>query len=472
MVLANHSATRRQFLHASALAAGGCAVVTPEILGGPNQTPPSDQFRFLQIGVGGRGRKDLAMTIQAGGTPVGLCDVDVQRAGKTYETHPSIPRYTDYRRMLEELADECDAVVISTPDHSHAAQAMAAMSAGKHVYIQKPLARTFDECERLREAAKQTGVATQMGNQGHAGLGLRVYREAIRSGQLGKIKEVHAWTDRPIWPQGMPAAPTPTQPPISLDWNLWLGPAAMRPFGKGYVPFAWRGWWDFGCGALGDMGCHNMDPAVDALRLELPTSVHAKVSQACDVTYPTCSRVNMVFPPNEACPDGVELTWYDGRRKPWLASIPANDKWGDPGFEPERNGCLIVGDRMSIAGGSHAKVPQVVAVEGDDADVLYQARHDFRVLIATVAATASDTDAMDHYARWIHAAKTGEHALAGSHVDYACGLTQIALLGCIATRFPDQELIFDRDARQFIGNDTASSHLSFKPRDGFSIDLA
>ncbi|MEM6366559.1 MAG: Gfo/Idh/MocA family oxidoreductase, partial [Planctomycetota bacterium] len=281
--------SRRRFCKAASSVAG-CLIVSPEILGrvgraaSPERVPPSDQFRFVQIGAGGRGRTDLTETIAAGGKPVAFCDVDVQRAGKTYELHPNLPRRSDFRKMLDEFDRECDAVVISTPDHIHGVQGLDALRRGKHLFLQKPLARTFDECDRLIRASHHAGVATQMGNQCQSGFAMVAWQTLVNAGLIGAISEVHCWTNRPTWPQGMTDYPPSANPPSTLQWDTWLGPVAKRPFARGYLPYAWRGWRDFGTGALGDMGCQWIAPAWKALKLSLPQRVTADVSDASTIS--------------------------------------------------------------------------------------------------------------------------------------------------------------------------------------------
>ncbi|NIS12867.1 MAG: Gfo/Idh/MocA family oxidoreductase, partial [Thermoplasmata archaeon] len=218
-------------------------------------------LRFAQIGCGGKGSSDLANTVSSGGKLIAMCDVDANRAKNHFERYKDVPKYSDFREMLEKHADEIDAVVVSTPDHVHAVAALAAMKRGKHVYVQKPLARTYGENMALLEATTKYKVVTQMGNQGHAGNGLKLWKKMMDEGAFGDVLELHSWSNRPVWPQGMTEYPKAEPPPEGLDWDSWVGPMEMRPYGKGYLPFNWRGWWDFGTGALGDMACHNMDPA-------------------------------------------------------------------------------------------------------------------------------------------------------------------------------------------------------------------
>ena len=253
---------------------------------------------------------------------VALCDVDEQRAAESFATYSRAKRYKDYRVMLDELHGSIDAVIVATPDHHYFHASMAALRLGKHVYCEKPLTHSVWEARQLTAAARDAGVATQMGNQAQASKDTRRVQEFILDNALGPVREVHIWTDRPgrgldgeFWAQGL-ARPTEI-PEVSstLDWDLWLGPAPERPYNPAYVPFAWRGWWDFGTGALGDMGCHYFDPVVRALKLGPPSSVEATSTRVNEETYPQGSLVTYQFPARGSMP-AVTLTWYDGGLRP------------------------------------------------------------------------------------------------------------------------------------------------------------
>ena len=258
------STSRRQFLAKTSAAASSLfafSIVPRHVLGGPGQTAPSSRVNMAGIGCGGMGGGDIATFTKLGANFVALCDVDQTRAAGTFNAHPDARRYKDFREMIDKEAKNIDAVTVGTPDHIHAVAAMAAIHAGKHVYVQKPLTHTLHECRELTKAAKKGGVITSMGNQGHASEGSRLTNEWIQAGIIGDVREVHVWSDRAgrLWKQGI-ARPTDTPPvPPTLDWNLWLGPAKDRPYHSAYAPHNWRGWWDFGTGALGDMGCHIID---------------------------------------------------------------------------------------------------------------------------------------------------------------------------------------------------------------------
>ena len=260
--------TRRTFLGSAAASAFAFTYVPSRVFGA------NERLNLASIGVGGKGAGEVRDLAEAGCNIVALCDVDYERAKGTFGEFPDAKIYTDFRRMLDERRD-IDAVTVSTPDHTHAVAAVMAMKLGKHVYCQKPLTHSIYEARLMAQTAKETGVATQMGNQAHAGEPIRRGVELVRAGIIGPVHEVHAWTNRPIWPQGISERP-PAQPvPSTLDWDLWLGPAPEREYNAAYVPFKWRGWWDFGTGALGDMACHIMDMPYWALELGAPTSIEA-----------------------------------------------------------------------------------------------------------------------------------------------------------------------------------------------------
>jgi len=266
---------RRKFLKQTAIVSAGAMIVPRHILGGVGHIAPSDQIRFATIGAGGKGKSDTfnaAGLIKGNGKAteqiVALCDVDFKQAQQTFDQFPNAKKYKDYRIMLAEMDSEIDAVIISGPDHMHAPAGLDAIRRGKHVYIQKPLAHDVAEARALTEAARKYNIISQMGNQGSSSDDIRRICEWIDAGLIGEVRNVHCWTNRPVWEQGM-QRPTEKQViPDTLDWNLWLGTAPERPYHSTYHPFGWRGWWDFGTGALGDMACHIMDPVVRSLKLK------------------------------------------------------------------------------------------------------------------------------------------------------------------------------------------------------------
>ncbi len=278
----------------------------------------NDRLLVGCVGVGGKGASDVSGAAAAGGTIAALCDVDEnrrRRRGKDVtEQYPGAKFYKDFRVMLEKEKG-LDAVTVSTPDHTHAHAAVMAMRLGKHVYCQKPLTHSVWEARLMAETAAKMKVATQMGNQAHAGEPIRRAVELVRAGLLGKVREVHAWTNRPIWPQGMKELPPREPVPDTLDWDLWTGPAPLNPYNPAFCPFKWRGWWDYGTGALGDMGCHIMDMPFWALDLKHPTSVEAESVGNTEVSGPKSAVVTYRFPAGKYC-DELKYCWYDGGRMP------------------------------------------------------------------------------------------------------------------------------------------------------------
>lgn len=291
---------------------------------------PNEKLNIASIGAGGKARSDIA-GCAATENIVALCDVDEKTAAKTFEKYPNVPKFKDYREMLDKQANSFDAVIVTIPDHMHAAAAIDAMSLGKHVYVQKPLAHTVWECRELLKAAEKYKVATQMGNQGYSNEGTRQCAEMIWNGEIGNVTEVHAWTNRPVWPQGALPAPKESPVPSTVAWDLWLGVAKERPYSEEYLPFLWRGFFDFGSGALGDMACHILGAPNMALRLGAPTSVEC-VSQEgkSDTFFPAKSVVRFDFPARGSMPP-VKIFWYDARREeqPDFPNAPKDQILGD-----------------------------------------------------------------------------------------------------------------------------------------------
>jgi len=290
---------------------------------------PNEKLNIASIGAGGKATSDIR-ACAATENIVALCDVDDNRAEAIYKQFDKAPKFRDYRVMLEKQKD-IDAVIVTIPDHMHGAAALTAMELGKHVYVQKPLAHTVWECRELRKAAAKYGVATQMGNQGYSNEGTRQCAEMIWNGEIGNVTEVHAWTNRPAWPQGIKETPTTNPIPSWLDWDLWLGIAAQRPYSDDYLPFSWRGFYDFGLGALGDMACHILGAPNMALKLTAPTSVEC-ISQEgrSDLYYPASSVVRFDFPARDNMP-AVKIFWYDAMRgeQPTFPNAPQNEILGD-----------------------------------------------------------------------------------------------------------------------------------------------
>ena len=451
--------TRRTFFGGAAATAAAFSIVPSHVLGGKNGTAPSDKFHFAQVGVGGRGGANLQGTLNAGGILVGMADVDSKRAEGAFRRHRNVPNFQDYREMLEKLGDKIDGLVVSTPDHTHAVQAMAGIKAKKHVYCEKPLARTVYECRALAEAARKNGVVTQMGNQGHSGGGLARTRELIGSGIIGKVKEVHAWTDRPgvkgrfWWNQGMTERPKQEAVPKNLNWDLWQGPRAAVPYGKGYVPFAWRGWWDYGCGAMGDMACHNMDSAFTILKLGAPSKIKVTAPTKAGLSYPIWTIVEFTFPAIEGR-DEIKLFWYEGGK------LPKRPEGMLPKYRFGGNGTMFVGEHGAMMGGSHAGMCRLVTKTKNP---------NWKKPGKTIVRSEG------HYKEWIKAAlkqphgKAGKVITPGSNFDYAGPMTEAILAGCIAMRFPGKELHWDGKNMKFTNCDEANKFVHYTYRKGWSL---
>ncbi len=324
--------SRRHFFYGSLLAgavplAGFGSSPSLKMLG---YKSPNERLNIASIGAGGKASSDIAACSETENI-VALCDVDDKRAEKTYALYPKAPKYKDFRVMLEKEGSNVDAVIVTIPDHMHTVAALAAMELGKHVYVQKPLAHTVWECRELMKAADKYKVATQMGNQGYSNEGTRQCAEMIWSGAIGNVTEVHAWTNRPAWPQGIKEAPTPSPVPGTLDWDLWLGIAKERPYSDDYLPFSWRGFFDFGSGALGDMACHILGAANMALRLGAPTCVECIHQEGrSDIYFPAKSVVRFDFPERPGMPP-VKIFWYDAMRdeQPDFPGAPHDQILGD-----------------------------------------------------------------------------------------------------------------------------------------------
>ncbi|HEY3937630.1 MAG TPA: Gfo/Idh/MocA family oxidoreductase [Bryobacteraceae bacterium] len=291
---------------------------------------PNEKLQIASIGAGGKARSDIA-GCAATEDIVALCDVDDKAAAQTFTKYPNVPKFKDYRVMLDQQGKNIDATIVTIPDHMHAAAALDAMSLGKHVYVQKPLAHTVWECRELLKAAEKYKVATQMGNQGYSNEGTRQCAEMIWSGVIGNVTEVHAWTNRPVWPQGSLPAPTQSPVPSTLDWDLWLGVAKERPYSEDYLPFLWRGFYDFGSGALGDMACHILGAPNMALMLGAPTSVECVNQEgSSNIFFPAKSVVRFDFPARGSMPP-VKIFWYDAKREeqPDFPQAPKDQILGD-----------------------------------------------------------------------------------------------------------------------------------------------
>lgn len=437
------SHSRRRFLKRAGLtvAALGCPFVARRNVLGANE-----RLNIAGIGVGGKGSSDVGNVDHE--NIVALCDVDEAQAAGTFKKYPRAKRFNDYRVMLEKEGRSIDAVTISTPDHMHAPAAILAMRMGKHVYCQKPLTHTVREARQLTLLARRHRVATQMGNQGHAHPHTRRLVELIQAGVLGKVRQAHVWTDRPIWPQGIDR-PAETPPvPATLDWDLWLGVAPWRPYHPAYVPFKWRGFWDFGTGALGDMACHCMDLVFFALQLGGPTSVEAQCSSVNNETAPAWSIITYEFPARGDWP-AVKMVWYDGGKKP-------SPDWVK-GRELPGNGVILVGDKDTLF---------VPSYWGGGAFLSGAKLEDFKSVPETLPKGGVDDFEKSHHQEWLNACKGGPPAL--SNFDYAGPMTEAVLLGNVALRVGQK---IQWDAKKFkVTNVKAADHYLHKEyRKGWKV---
>lgn len=410
----SHTRSRRHFLQ-GALATGLGAAALPGRVAAQQPRSANEKLNFACIGVGGKGDSDTADAARNGNI-VALCDVDERTLARAAAKYPGAKRYTDFRWMLADLGDAIDAVTVSTPDHTHAPAAAMAMRMGKHCFCQKPLTHSIWEARRLGEIAREMKVATQMGNQGTANEQLRRSAAMVRAGVLGKVREVHVWTNRPVWDQGKERA-QPTDIPPYLNWDAWLGPAPERPHAPGYHAFAWRGWWDFGTGALGDMACHTLNMAFMGLDLKHPVSVEAESSGHNQDSYPKWSIIRYEFPATDSR-GPITMWWYDGGKLP-----PAEP------FEGRRvtsSGCLIIGDRGKLhSPGDYA---------GD------------RQLFGGAEETGVEVErSPGHFDEWVRAVRGGPAAVS-NFPDYASPLTETVLLGNLAVWASGNKIEWDAAA--------------------------
>ena len=437
--------SRRAFLRNASLLSAATAF--PSLLRGQTSTP-NNRLNVACIGVGGRGYD--AVKGLSGENLVAFCDVDETRAAKTYAEFSTVPQFRDYRVMLDKLGAQIDAVTISTPDHMHFPIAVAALSLGKHVLIEKPLTHTIAEARILARLAREKKVATQMGNQGHAGEGMRVLKEWLDAGVLGEVREMHSWTNRPIWPQGVKAPDHSKLMPVvpaTLDWDLWLGVAAPREYDPAYLPFNWRGYWDFGTGALGDMGCHIMDGAYWALGLTQPTSVEATSAHQTDLSPPTGSVVTYHFPARGALP-AVKWAWYDGGMMP---PLPEGLELDEP---LPNNGTLIIGSKVIVFADTYYNKVSILP------------RAKMAALTASLPAPTLPRVEGSHWDEWVRACKGG--APAGSNFEYSARLTETVLLSNLAVR-ARRRIEWDAAAMKVTNVAEANQYVTKSYRAGFGV---
>jgi len=410
--MARKRISRRRFV--GDVAAGMAFTIVPRRVLGRGFQAPSDTLNIACIGVGGMGVTDVRGVGKTENI-YALCDVDDRQAAASVAAFPKAKRFKDFRVMLEKEGKNIDAVMVSTPDHTHAVAAMLAMKMGKHTRVQKPLARTLWEVRQLEQAARRYKVATQMGNQGHSQEGTRQIREWVEVGAIGTVREIQYWTNRPIWPQALERPLEDLHTPPWLDWDLWLGPAPARPYHTAYAPFRWRGWWDFGTGALGDIACHSMDAAFWTLGLGWPTRVECESTKLFAEAAPACSRITYSFPAKGSRPD-TKVVWRDGSLfPPRPPEVAAEQPW-----PPDSSGQLWIGDAGKLIAGIYGEEPRVL-------DPARQAE----LTAHPPAQKYPRTEGV--YPEWIAACKGGPAAGSG-FAEHAGPLTEMVLLGNLAVR--------------------------------------
>lgn len=435
---------RRTFLRTTATLAAGIQIVPRYVLG-QGQTPPSQKLNIAGVGIGGQGGGVLSDMKSE--NIVALCDVDWAKAAGTFNAFPQAKRFKDYRLMLEKQKD-IEAVMIATPDHMHAPIAVAAMRAGKHIYVEKPMAHSIEEARVMTQLAKETGLVTQMGNNGHAGEGLRLTREWIQAGAIGTVREVHGWSDRPgkWWKQPAERPAEAMAVPAELDWDLWLGSAPERPYHNAYHPFAWRAWFDFGTGALGDMAVHNLDPAFYALDLSAPFAAEAKTSGMGKESYAAWQVITFEFAARPGQP-ALKMVWHDGGKMPPPPEGMAEEA------DLADNGIIFLGEKGAM-----------VCPGWSGAPVLFPAsrRKEFHLPPKTIVRS------IGHRAEWIQACKDQKPADAKAGFAYSGPFTEALLVGNLASRL-QKRIEWDSATLRATNAPEAESLVRKKYRPGFGI---
>lgn len=483
------NSSRRSFLKHSAMGAAGFMIVPRHVLG-RGYIPPSDKLNLAAIGAGGKGWSDIGNAYENGANNVvALCDVDVNSSKRARERWPDAAYYKDFRKMLEEKKDDIDAITISTPDHTHGVAALAAIEMGMHVFVQKPLTHNIYEARKLTEAAREYKVVTQMGNQGSSNPAQHWMVEQFDKGIIGKVHTVHCWTNRPVWPQGIPF---PTEMPgrpehlSAADWDLFIGPADYVDYHPLFHPFKWRGWWNFGTGALGDMGCHIIDIPFRVLGLGYPTEVECSVGQVFVKDWtpeyipdgcPPSSHVAIKFPASKRNKSEVNMIWNDGGIRPFHPDlIPADHDLGEAG---SKNGIMMIGDKGIISCGVYGVDPKIYLKGGEVIEM------------PETVMTENPVSKLPDFGQqmsWTRACKAGfqskEHKALHSSFDYAGPLTEAVLMGNLAIRsyttgeradngamrFPGRKpLLWDGENMRITNYEAANQFVGRNYREGWNI---
>ena len=452
--------SRRKFVKQAAAVAAGFTIVPSFTVSGLGHKAPSDKMNIVGVGIGGKGHPNLvAMNTE---NIIGLCDVDWKYAKRCFDEFPEAKQYYDWRKMFDELGDSMDGVMVATADHTHATVASHAMVMGKHVYCQKPLTHSIYESRLLTKLAGKYKVATQMGNQGNSGDGVNQVCEWIWKGEIGEIREVHAWTNRPIWPQGLQRPAGQMNVPETLNWDLFIGPAPMRPYHEIYTPWNWRGWWDFGTGAFGDMACHILDPVYRALNLAFPDSISGSSTLLNTESAPQAEKVKFSFPARsrkgKVKMPAVDVYWYDGGLLP---DRPKGLNDGESLLSDTMGGCLFVGTKDTLlcdTGGFHPRL-------------LYGRVPDVEPYLRRIPGAIGYVDG-PHEQDWIRACKESpENRLEGnSNFAYSGPFNEMVLLGVLAIRLQglNKTLQWDAEAMEFT-NISANEGFKVVTTDEFKV---
>lgn len=478
--------TRRDFVQKSALAAAGSFFIVPRHVIGKGFIAPSDKLNLAAIGAGGKGSSDIFNASNNGANNVvALCDVDYKQAAKSIERFPNAAKYKDWREMLQKEAKNIDAVTISTPDHNHALIAMAAMQLGKHVYVQKPLTHNIYEARMLTEAARKYKVVSQMGNQGASNPAQLQMVEWFDKGMIGPVHTVQIWTNRPVWPQGIPTPSGKPDMPEGIAWEQWVGPAEWVDYHPGYHPFKWRGWWNFGTGALGDIGCHTIDTPFRVLGLNYPTEVECSVGAVFIKDWqpewipegcPPSSSVEIKFPATAKNKSEMKMIWMDGGLRPFHPDwIPANEPISTDG--EGANGVLMIGTKGLIACDMYGNNPKIYMKNGE------------KIVMAKDSKYAAPVNLPEygHQIHWTEACKAGfgskQHKGLMSSFDYSGPLTETVLMGNLAIRsymlrkakgnsfdyYGRKKLLWDGSKMEITNFSDANQFVKRQYRDGWKL---
>lgn len=465
----SQSLDRRKFLFGSTVA--GFGIFARGRRGWAGGVGPNETLNIACIGVGGKGKSDTENASHYGRI-VALCDIDSNRLDAQAALYKDAKTFHDFRELLDKLGSKIDAVTVSTPDHTHAPAAVAAMRLGKHVYCQKPLTHSVWEARLMRETAREKGVCTQMGNQGTADPGFRRGAEIVRAGGIGEVREVHIWTNRPFkyWKQAPDITARSTETiavPPHVAWDLFLGPAAERPYNPVYHPHNWRGWWDFGTGSLGDMACHTANLTFMALKLGLPTRVSAQSGEINSETYPAWAIITYEFPERDGLPP-VKLTWYEGS-KDERRDVPAAERSRNlppaelfpSGLKLSDSGCLLIGSKGQMYSPNDYGAQQVLWPVAD-----FQ---DYKAPEPTLPRIEGQGGTDDNQKKeWVEAIRAGKPKATLSNFDYASNLTESMLLGNIAVR-SGEAFNYDPATGHITNSSTASKYLKSHFRKGWEI---